>query len=290
MSRSGEQRAHTIVVLAENKDGVLARISSLLTARGYALESLTVGTSQDPTVARLTMVVRGDEALIEKMLKHLRRLIDVLKVTNLTDVDHVDRELLLVRVRAPAADRAEIGRLSEIFRARIVDVSPTAYMLEATGERAKLDALLAALRPFGIDEIARTGKLALARAMTVSRGAPASESKASDHRRYPRYPVEIQARVGSEDDFVTLWARDISGGGLSLLTDAAPFELGSPLRLRLMHPFHQTTLVVEAIVRRHIREPGFDGIAVEFVNLDEGTRRELATFVPSEFTPDAASD
>jgi acetolactate synthase-1/3 small subunit len=289
MSRSGERREHTIVVLAENKDGVLARISSLLTARGYGLESLTVGTSQDPTVARLTMVVRGDDALIEKILKHLRRLIDVLKVTDLTDVEHVDRELLLVRVRAAAADRAEIGRLSEIFRARIVDVSPTAYMLEATGERAKLDALLAALQPFGIDEIARTGKLAVARATTASRGAPSADAKGSDHRRYPRYPVEIQTRVGSDSDFVTLWARDISGGGLSLQTDA-PFALGSSVRLRLMHPFHQTTLVVEAIVRRHIQEPGFDGIAVEFVNLDEGTRRELATFVPSELTPDAASD
>lgn len=156
-------RKHTIAVLVENKFGVLSRVAGLFSARGYNIESMSVGETLDPTVSRMTLVVRGDEFVIEQVVKQLHKLIDVIKVTDLTEEDHVERELVLVRINAEPQHRAEILRTADIFRAKVVDVTPTTFTLEVTGDESKLDAIIELLRPMGIQELVRTGKVAIAR-------------------------------------------------------------------------------------------------------------------------------
>jgi acetolactate synthase-1/3 small subunit len=158
-----DQRKHTIAVLVENKFGVLSRVAGLFSARGYNIESLSVGETLDPTVSRMTLVVRGDAFIIEQVIKQLHKLIDVIKVTDLSEEDHVEREMLLLKVNAEPGARAEILRIGDIFRAKVVDVTPTTYTLEATGEEGKIEAIIDLLRPFGIQEVVRTGKVAIAR-------------------------------------------------------------------------------------------------------------------------------
>jgi acetolactate synthase-1/3 small subunit len=162
-ANGGEPRKHTISVLVENKFGVLSRVAGLFSARGYNIESLSVGETLDPTVSRMTIVVYGDEFVIEQVMKQLHKLIDVIKVTDLTDEDHVERELILARVNAEPQHRAEILRVAEVFRAKVVDVTPVTFTIEATGDEGKLEALLELLRPMGIQEVVRTGKVAIAR-------------------------------------------------------------------------------------------------------------------------------
>src|SRR5881409_2694127 len=157
MQNGSEPRKHMIAVLVENKFGVLSRVAGLFSARGYNIESLSVGETLDPSVSRMTLVVRGDEFVIEQVTKQLHKLIDVIKVTDLTDEGHVERELVLVRVNAEPSNRAEI------LRARVVDVTPVSFELEATGDEGKLEALIDLLRPIGIQELVRTGKVAIAR-------------------------------------------------------------------------------------------------------------------------------
>ncbi len=163
MQNGAEPRKHTIAVLVENRFGVLSRVAGLFSARGYNIESLSVGETVDPTVSRMTLVVRGDEFVIEQVIKQLHKLIDVIKVTDLTEEDHVVRELALMRVNAEPANRAEILRTADIFRAKVVDVTPVTFTLEATGDEQKIDAIIELLRPFGIQELVRTGKVAIAR-------------------------------------------------------------------------------------------------------------------------------
>jgi len=164
MAQNGsEPRKHTIAVLVENKFGVLSRVAGLFSARGYNIESLSVGETLDPSMARMTLVVRGDEFVIEQVTKQLHKLIDVIKVSDLTEDDHVEREMILVRVNAEPSYRAEILRIADIFRAKVVDVTPLTYTLEVTGEESKLNAIVELLRPFGIQELVRTGKIAIAR-------------------------------------------------------------------------------------------------------------------------------
>ena len=164
MTQNGsEPRKHTISVLVENKFGVLSRVAGLFSARGYNIESLSVGETLDPSMSRMTLVVTGDEFVIEQVMKQLHKLIDVIKVTDLTDEDHVERELVLIRVNAEPQHRAEIMRTADIFRAKVVDVTPLSFVLEATGDEGKLEALLELLRPMGIQEIVRTGKVAISR-------------------------------------------------------------------------------------------------------------------------------
>ena len=158
-----DSRKHTIAVLVENKFGVLSRVAGLFSARGYNIESLSVGETLDPTVSRMTLVVRGDAFIIEQVIKQLHKLIDVIKVTDLSEEDHVEREMLLLKVNAEPGARAEILRIGDIFRAKVVDVTPTTYTLEATGEEGKIEAIIDLLRPFGIQEVVRTGKVAIAR-------------------------------------------------------------------------------------------------------------------------------
>ncbi len=154
---------HTISVLVENKFGVLARIAGLFSARGFNIDSLSVGETIDPTVSRMTLVTSGDDQIIEQVIKQLRRLIDVIKVSDLSDVEYVEREMVLLKVSADPHNRAEILRICDIFRGKIVDVTPKTLTLEVTGVQDKIQALIDLLKPFGIIEIARTGKVALTR-------------------------------------------------------------------------------------------------------------------------------
>lgn len=155
---------HTISVLVENKFGVLARISSLFSARGFNIDSLSVGETIDPTISRMTLVTSGDDQIIEQVIKQLRRLIDVIKVSDLSAAEYVEREMVLLKVNADSQNRAEILRICDIFRGKIVDVSQKTLTLEVTGVQDKIKALIDLLRPFGIIEIARTGKVAMPRA------------------------------------------------------------------------------------------------------------------------------
>lgn len=154
---------HTISVLVENKYGVLARVASLFSAKGYNIDSLSVGETIDPEVSRMTIVVTGDDTILEQIVKQLRRLIDVIKVVDLTQGTFIDRELVLIKVNADPSTRSDILTIVDIFRGNIVDVSPKSYTIEVTGDRDKIDALLSLLTPFGIREIARTGKVAMSR-------------------------------------------------------------------------------------------------------------------------------
>jgi acetolactate synthase-1/3 small subunit len=179
-----EPRKHTIAILVENKFGVLSRVAGLFSARGYNIESLSVGETLDPSVSRMTIVVRGDEFVIEQVMKQLHKLIDVIKVSDLTDDSHVQRELVLVRVNAEPQHRAEILRTADIFRARAVDVTPTSFVLEATGEEGKLEAFIELLRPMGIQELVRTGTVAIARGpKTRPRKAETRRARVSEDPR-----------------------------------------------------------------------------------------------------------
>ena len=163
MQNNSEPQKHTIAVLVENRFGVLSRVAGLFSARGYNIESLSVGETLDPTVSRMTLVVRGDAFVIEQVIKQLHKLIDVIKVTDLTEENHVEREMILLKVNAEPTSRAEILRIADIFRAKVVDVTPATYTLEATGDESKVTAIVELLRPFGIQELVRTGKVAIAR-------------------------------------------------------------------------------------------------------------------------------
>ena len=163
MQNGHEPKKHTIAVLVDNKFGVLSRVAGLFSARGYNIESLSVGETLDPTVSRMTIVVQGDAFVIEQVMKQLHKLIDVIKVNDLTEDSHVERELVLVRVNAEPQHRAEVLRVADIFRARVVDVTSTSFVLEATGDEGKIEAFIELLRPMGIQEVVRTGKVAIAR-------------------------------------------------------------------------------------------------------------------------------
>ncbi|MEK6693435.1 MAG: acetolactate synthase small subunit [Nitrospirota bacterium] len=154
---------HTISVLVENKFGVLSRISGLFSGRGYNIESLTVGETIDPQISIMTIVTTGDDQIIEQITKQLNKLIDVIKVTDMTELDHVEREMVLVKVSPKQEDKAEVLRLAEIFRGRIVDSGPTTYTLEITGDEKKIEAFIELVKPYGIKEFARTGKVAISR-------------------------------------------------------------------------------------------------------------------------------
>jgi acetolactate synthase I/III small subunit len=163
VAEAPEIKKHTIAVLVENRFGVLSRVAGLFSARGYNIESLSVGETLDPAVSRMTLVVRGDAFVIEQVMKQLHKLIDVIKVIDLSEETHVEREMLLVRVNAEPSARAEILRVADIFRAKVIDVTAASYTLEVTGEESKIEAMLELLRAFGIQEVVRTGKVAIAR-------------------------------------------------------------------------------------------------------------------------------
>jgi acetolactate synthase-1/3 small subunit len=154
---------HIITLLVENRAGVLARVAALIAAKGYNIDSLTVGETTDISSSRMTLVVRGDDSVVEQAVKQLNRLIDVIRVTDLTGEEFVERELVLVKVKAKSEAKAEILRIADIFRAKVVDVAPFSYMLELTGAEDKLSAFIELLRPYGIQDFARTGMTVMTR-------------------------------------------------------------------------------------------------------------------------------
>lgn len=156
---------HTISVTVENRFGVLSRVVGLFSGRGFNIESLSVGETIDPEISRITIVTKGDDRIIEQVTKQLRKLVDVIKVTDLTDLNFVDREMILIKLKATEKNKAEILRINEIFRGKIVDVSPTSYTFLITGDEDKIEAFIKMLKPFGVKEIARTGKVAVSREM-----------------------------------------------------------------------------------------------------------------------------
>ena len=158
---------HTISVLVENEFGVLARVAGLFSGRGFNIESLSVAETLDPTVSRLTLVTRGDDQVIEQIEKQLNKLVNVIRVTDFTNTQHVERELVLIKVSADERTRGELVNIVDIFRAKIIDVSRQSYVVEITGTEDKVRALTELLAPLGILEIARTGRVAMFRGTRI---------------------------------------------------------------------------------------------------------------------------
>ena len=154
---------HTISALVENHFGVLCRIAGLFSSRGFNIDSLSVGETEDTSISRMTIVVRGDDRVLEQVVKQLNRLVDVIRVIDITQGQFVERELALIKVKADPTTRSEIIQIAEIFRASIVDVCTTSITIEATGKEDKIVAMINMLRGFGIKEIARSGTVALLR-------------------------------------------------------------------------------------------------------------------------------
>ena len=162
LSSNGTMR-RTISVMVENKFGVLARISTLFAARGFNIDSLAVGETEDPSVSRMTIVVSGNDNVLEQVEKQLNKLIDVIKVTSFTIEPHLERDLALIKIKADKATRSEIFQIVDIFRAKIVDVGGDSLIVEVTGDESKIAALENLLKPFGIKEMVRTGIIAMGR-------------------------------------------------------------------------------------------------------------------------------
>ena len=160
---------HIIALLLENEPGALSRVVALFSARGYNIESLTVATTEDASLSRMTIVTTGSDDVIEQITKHLNRLIEVVKVVDLTEGNHIERELMLVKVRAAGKDRDEMKRLADIFRGRILDVTDKSYTIELTGTGSKLDAFLQAIEPGVILETVRTGASGIGRGERILR-------------------------------------------------------------------------------------------------------------------------
>ncbi|MEW6324670.1 MAG: acetolactate synthase small subunit, partial [Nitrospirota bacterium] len=154
---------HIISLMVENKFGVLSRVAGLFSGRGFNIDSLSVGPTVDPSVSMMTIVTHGDDRIIEQITKQLNKVIDVIKVVDLTEHRHVARETALIKVHTRPEDRAEALRVADIFRARVIDSSPTTYTIEITGDTEKIEAVINLLRPLGIKELIRTGRIAIAR-------------------------------------------------------------------------------------------------------------------------------
>ena len=158
---------HIISILLENEAGALSRVSGLFSARGYNIETLTVAPTEDPSLSRMTIVTKGSDDVIEQITKHLNRLIEVVKVVDLSEGAHIERELMLVKVRATGKERDEMKRMAEIFRGRIIDVTDKTYTIELTGNVAKLDAFIEAIDKALILETVRTGVSGIGRGERV---------------------------------------------------------------------------------------------------------------------------
>ncbi len=155
---------HIISLLVENESGALSRIAGLFSARGYNIESLTVATTEDPTLSRMTIVTKGSDRIIEQITKQLNKLIDVVKLQDMTEGDYIEREMMFVKLRAEGeTKRAEIYRLADIFRARIIDVTDTTYCVELTGSSDKLNAFLGTLHETDVIEVVRSGSMGITR-------------------------------------------------------------------------------------------------------------------------------
>lgn len=154
---------HIISILVENKFGVLARVAGLFSGRGYNIESLTVNVTERPDVSMMTIVTSGDEHIIEQIIKHLRKLVNVLKVRDLTAFNHIERELVLIKIFVNVKNRNDLYNLVNTFRAKVVDITPESMVVEITGDSDKIEAFIELIRPYGIIELIRTGRLAIGR-------------------------------------------------------------------------------------------------------------------------------
>lgn len=154
---------HTLSVLVENKFGVLVRVAGLFSGRGYNIDTLNVAPTHDPNTSRMTLVVRGDDKVLEQVTKQLNKLVNVLEVQDYPEGQYVDRELVLIKVKVNSKSRADVMQICDIFRAKIVDVQPHNLTIEVTGDESKLDKFINLMTPFGIEDITRTGKVAMPR-------------------------------------------------------------------------------------------------------------------------------
>jgi acetolactate synthase-1/3 small subunit len=154
---------HILSMLVENESGALSRIAGLFSARGYNIESLTVAPTDDPSLSRMTLVTSGNDDIVEQIKKQLNKLIDVVKLLDLSEGEHIEREMMLIKLRAAGADREELKRLTEIFRAKIIDVTESTYVVELTGASKKLDAFIQAVPSGLITEVVRSGATGIAR-------------------------------------------------------------------------------------------------------------------------------
>src|SRR5437870_5247844 len=154
---------HTISVLVENKFGVLPRVAGLFSGRRYNIDTLNVGPTADPTASRMTIVTVGDDSTLDQIVKQLNKLADVMKVQDFRDGEYVDRELVLVKVAVESKTRAEVMQITDIFRAKIVDVQPKSLTIEVTGDESKVEKFLTLMKTFGVLELTRTGRVAMAR-------------------------------------------------------------------------------------------------------------------------------
>lgn len=155
---------HTISILVENKFGVLTRVAGMFSGRGFNIDTLNVGPTLDSSASRMTIVVRGDDKVLEQVTKQLEKLVDVIDVQDFRDEEYVDRELVLLRVNATSKTRAEVMQICDIFRAKIIDVQAEKLAIEVTGTENKINKFLSLMETFGISDLTRTGKIALARA------------------------------------------------------------------------------------------------------------------------------
>lgn len=188
---------HTVAALVENHFGVLARVSGLFSARGFNIDSLTVGETEDPTISRMTIVVHGDERVLDQIVKQLGKLVDVIQVTNISQEDVIERELLLAKVTAKAESRGDIMQVVNTFRAKIVDVNPNSMTIEVTGGEGKIDAMLELLRPFGILEVVRTGLIAVQRRQEFSVPGK-SETKESSSEKAVKKTVPAKSKKAAK--------------------------------------------------------------------------------------------
>jgi acetolactate synthase-1/3 small subunit len=154
---------HTISVVVQNRFGVLTRIAGLFSGRGFNIDTLNVGPTQNDKISRMTLVVVGNDQVLEQVVKQLNKLVDVLEVHDFKDGDVIDRELILLRVKATSSTRPEVMQICDIFRAKIVDVQSSSLSIEVTGDESKIDKFLQLMKPFGVLELSRTGRIALPR-------------------------------------------------------------------------------------------------------------------------------
>lgn len=154
---------HILSLLVENKFGVLSRVAGLFSGRGFNIDSISIAPTLDPSISQMTIVTRGDDRVIEQITKQLNKTIDIIKVSDFSEQNYILREVALIKVSAKGSDREEALRITNIFRARVVDSSPTTYTIEVTGDEQKIDAIVNLLRPLGIKELVRTGPIAMLR-------------------------------------------------------------------------------------------------------------------------------
>ncbi|BCI61645.1 acetolactate synthase small subunit [[Clostridium] leptum] len=169
---------HTLSVLTENHAGVLSKVSGLFTRRGFNIDSLAVGVTEDPAISRMTIVVHGDDAVVEQVEKQLNKIIPVIKVKTFSEGEYLSRQLSLIKVAAPPSRRAELMKIAELMNARILDVSPTSMTFEFTDTLERTEVMEDLLRPFGIREIVRTGTIAIEKGASITRSKKASQDQA----------------------------------------------------------------------------------------------------------------